>query len=122
MIKYNIAKTHLRGESETHIRGEVLSCGGSGSAYGRYIHKHIHIHKCTTTTKELITLHIVSLESNGLVHWIPIHDAQLRSQGTAVASYPTEDRPGLAPTHLPGLQAYSREKRHHEHACEQRGL
>ncbi len=46
------------------------------------------------------------------VRWVPTPNAQLRWQGTAGASDPSPEWSGLAPTHLPGLQRYSRDKKH----------
>ena len=56
------------------------------------------------------------------VRWVPTPNAQLRWQGTAGASDPSPEWSGLAPTHLPGLQRYSRDKKRRYAATDRRGL
>ncbi len=62
------------------------------------------------------------LSSYLLVRWVPTPNVQLPSQVKAVPSEWTQERAGLAPTHLPRLQRYSRDKKRRYAATDRRGL
>ncbi len=62
------------------------------------------------------------LSSYLLVRWVPRPNVQLPLQVKAVPSEWTQERAGLAPTHLPRLQRYSRDKTHRDAASDHRGL